>query len=176
MNKFNVYLSGVARFIVLAGILFLCNAILYSKAMSCTLPNGTSVKQASATKYKNPDSLSEEFSFLIQDFKMNHQGENNNLNIKVRYCYESAISNNDYPDFLSVAKNIQDFLTNYPNDGDYWEIVNKKLTQMVLEKYPVLSSITTEMQVSPSRLNSYTRSSIATRYQSKKIKIVNRTN
>ena len=87
-----------------------------------------------------------------------------------------GISNIEYPDFLSVAKDIQDFLTNYPNDGDYWEIVNKKLTQMVLEKYPVLSSITSEMQVSPSRLNSYIRSSIATRYQSKKVKIVNRTN
>ena len=174
MNKFSVYLSGVARFMVLAGILFLCNAILYSKAMSCTLPNGIGVKQASAAKYKNPDSLIEEFSFLIQDFKMNHQGENNNLNIKVRYCYESGISDSEYPDFLSVAKDIQGFLTNYPNDGDYWEIVNKNLTQMVLEKYPVLSSITTEMQVSPSRLNSYTRSSIATRHQSKRLKTVNR--
>ncbi len=75
--------------------------------------------------------------FYIQDFKMNHQSDINNLNIKVRYCYETGISDSKYPDFRLIVKDIQDFLENYPDEVGYWEIVNKKSTLMVLKKYPV---------------------------------------
>ena len=174
MNKFRVYLSTTARFVVLAGIVFFYTAFLYSEAMSYPPPNRISVKQSSASEYKSLDSLTEEFSFLIQDFKMNHQSDINNLNIKVRYCYETGISDNKYPDFQLIVKDIQDFLENYPDEIGYWEIVNKKLTLMVLKKYPVLSSITSEIQVSPSRLVPYLRSSIVTRHRSKSVGTGNR--
>ena len=174
MNKFRVYLSTTARFVVLAGIVFFYTAFLYSEAMSYPPPNRISVKQSSASEYKSRESLTEEFSFLVQDFKMNHQSDINNLNIKVRYCYETGISDNKYPDFQLIVKDIQDFLENYPDEIGYWEIVNKKLTLMVLKKYPVLSSITSEIQVSPSRLVPYLRSSIVTRHRSKSVGTGNR--
>jgi hypothetical protein len=63
---------------------------------------------------------------------------------------------------------IEGFLNNYPNKVDYWEILNKKLTLLVLKKYRMLSSITTEIQVSPLPKVSYLRSSIVTRSQSKR--------
>jgi hypothetical protein len=110
-------------------------------------------------------SLLEEFSFLIENFKLDHQSEINNLNIKVRYHYVPNISNTEYPDFRLIAKDIEMFLTNYPNDKDYWEILNKKITLMVLEKYPSIIKVTCEMQVSPSSLVPYSRSSTATRYR-----------
>jgi len=176
MSKFRVFLSVITRFLVLAGILFFYTAFFCSEAVSCSLPNGISVKQASASKYKSLDSFIEEFSFLIQDFKMNHQSETNNLNIKVRFCYETGISDSKYPDFRLIVKDIQDFLENYPDEVGYWEIVNKKLTLMVLKKYPVLSGVTSEIQVSPSRLVPYLRSSIVTRHQSKSAGTGNRKN
>ena len=162
MNKFNVFPTAVVRFVVLAGILFFCIASLNSAAMSCP-----TAKVMIGNKAENAAALTEEFSFLMQDFKITHQSEDNILNIKVRFCYENGISNSKYPDFRAILNDIQDFLTNYPNEADYWEIVNKNLTLMVLKKYPVLSSVTSEIQVSPSRLTPYIRSSIATRYQSK---------
>lgn len=173
MSKFRVYPSAIARFVVLSGVLFFYTTFLYSEAMSCPLPNGISVKQLSASEYKSLDSLTEEFSFLIQDFKMNHQSDNNNLNIKVRFCYEIGISDSKYPDFRLILKDIQDFLENYPDEVGYWEIVNKKLTLMILKKYPVLISITSEIQVSPSRLVPFLRSSIVTRQQSKSVRTDN---
>ena len=112
--------------------------------------------------------LTEEFSFLIQDFKMDHQSELNNLNMKVRLRYENSILESKYPDFRAIAKDIEGFLNNYPNKIDYWEILNKKLTLLVLKKYRMLSSITTEIQVSPLPKVSYLRSSIVTRSQSKR--------
>ncbi len=145
-------------------------AFLYLDAISCSLPKGIIAKQATISKYENFALLTEEFSFLIQDFKMNHQSAINNLNIKVRYCYENGILESKYPDFRVIVKDIEDFLNNYPNKVDYWEILNKNLTLMVLKKYPMLSSITSEIQVSPSQMVPYLRSSIVTRYQSKRVK------
>ena len=107
--------------------------------------------------------LVEEFTFLIKDFKIDHQGETNNLNITIRYRYKAGISKPEYPDFTVIAKDIETLLTNYPNDDDYWEILNKRITLMVLDKYPALTRITSELQVSPSPKNHYLRSSITTR-------------
>ncbi len=107
--------------------------------------------------------LVEQFSFLIKDFKIDHQGENNNLNITIWYRYKAHLSNAEYPDFMLIAKDIETLLTNYPNEGDYWEILNKKITLMVLEKYPAIAKITSQLQVSPSPKDPYLRSSIVTR-------------
>jgi hypothetical protein len=123
-------------------------------------------KQATISERENVDFPTEEFSFLIEDLKMNHQSEVNNLNIKVRVRYENNISDGKYPDFRAIAKDIEAFLSNYPNKVDYWEILNKKLTFLVLRKYPMLSSITSEIQVSLSKEVSYLRSSIVTRSRS----------
>ena len=127
-------------------------------------------KQAASSKYENLDALTEEFSFLIQDFKMNHQSEVNNLSIKVRYRYENSIKESNYPDFRAIVKDIEDFLNNYPNKADYWEILNKRLTTMVLKKYPMLERITSEIQISPSQKVVYLRSSIVTRSQPKRVR------
>lgn len=170
MNIIKGYISAVTRFVIATGVLLFCTTFIYSAAIDCSTPKGIVTKQISTSKYEKFDSLIEEFSFLIQDFKMNHQSEENTLNIKVRFCYEIGISDGNYPDFRAILNDIQELLNNYPNEMDYWEIVNKKLTLMVLRKYPVLSSVTSEIQVSPSRLTPYIRSSITTRYQSKNIK------
>lgn len=167
MSKIKVCLSAVVRFAVLAGGVFFYTAFLYSEAMSCPTFNGTTIKQKFAARDKSSDLLTEEFSFAIQDFKMNHQSQVNNININFRYCYENGISNSKYPDFRSLVKDIQDSLDNYPNEDDYWEIVNKNLTLMLLKKYSVLSSVTNEMQISPSPLVPFLRSSIVTRNQRK---------
>ena len=128
-------------------------------------------KQPTISKSENLDLLTEEFSFLIQDFKIDHQSEVNNLNIKVRLRYENGISESKYPDFRAILKDIEDFLSNYPNKVDYWEILNKKLTLLVLKKYSMIENITSEIQVSPSEKVAYLRSSIVNRSRStRKIK------
>ncbi|MEN3329251.1 MAG: hypothetical protein V7638_4058 [Acidobacteriota bacterium] len=105
----------------------------------------------------------EEFSFLMKDFKIDHQGETNNLNISISYRYLPNIAKSDYPDFRLLAKDVETLLTNYPNEDDYWEIVNKQLTALLLKKYPALMSVTCELKVDPSRIVPYTRSSRVTR-------------
>jgi len=106
--------------------------------------------------------LVEEFSFSIKDFKVDHQGQNN-LNISVKYSYRANMAVSDYPDFRLIAKDIEMFLTNYPNETDYWEIVNKKITALILKKYSTLVSVTSQIEVSPTPTIPYLRSSITTR-------------
>jgi hypothetical protein len=115
-------------------------------------------------------SLTEEFSFFIKDFKVEHQGEHNVLNISVWLRYVPNVTVADYPDYRAVAKDVETFLTNYPNEQDYWEIVNKALTAMLLKKYPSLAMITCEITADPVERSPYTRSSRVTRARSAQAK------
>lgn len=130
-------------------------------------------KSIFASNDTNHNSLTEGFTFLIQDFRFHHQSELNTLNIKVQYAYKARIQESEYPDFTLILNDIKNFLENYPDEEAYWEILNKEVTLMVLQKYPVLSSITSEMQVSPSAMIPFLRSSIVTRQRSKSVSTVN---
>lgn len=125
-------------------------------------PSGLSVVY-SQSKNSGAGSPVEEFSFLIKDFRMDHQGQNNNLNISISYRYVANISKADYPDFRWLAKDIETFLTTYPNEDDYWEILNKQVTTLLLKKYRGLSMVTSDIKVDPSSVVLYTRSSRVTR-------------
>ena len=149
---------GVIAIIICSGVV---HAGVSQATIGSTQPSSTVTK--SRPKASGPGGLTEEFTFLIKDFKIDHQGENNNLNITIRYRYKTRISNSEYPDFTVVANDIETLLANYPNKTDYWEILNKRITMMVLEKYPAIVKVTSEVQVSPSPKNHYIRSSIVTR-------------
>jgi hypothetical protein len=107
--------------------------------------------------------LVEEFSFTIKDFRMDHQTQTNNLNISISYRYIANIQKSEYPDFRWLAKDVESLLANYPNKDDYWEIVNKQITSLLLNKYPGIASVTCDLKVDPSSLVPYTRSSRVTR-------------
>jgi hypothetical protein len=109
--------------------------------------------------------LVEQFGFSISDLKLDHQGEKNTLNIIIRYRYRPNLSKAEYPDFTLIAKDIENLLMNYPDKTDYWELVNKRLTQMVLQKYSALAEITSQIEVAPTASVRYPRTSIVTRRQ-----------
>jgi len=105
----------------------------------------------------------EEFSFWIKDLKVDHQGEVNTLNISVSYRYVAGIKTADYPDFRLLAKDIENFLATYPNEVDYWEIVNKRVTELLLKKYPAVAGVTCEMKADPTKTVPYLRATRVTR-------------
>jgi hypothetical protein len=109
--------------------------------------------------------LAESFYFSMNDYKMEHQGEVNRLNIRLSYEYNAGIADNQYPDFIPIRKDVDEFLIEYPSEMTFWEIVNKQLTAMLLKKYPALSAVTCEIQVTPSAKYPFTRGSIVTRHR-----------
>ena len=143
--------------------------ILVILALVTTFPGLSAVypqtpERSSSTRVAG--SLVEEFSFLIKDFRMDHQGQANNLNLSISYRYRANITKADYPDFRWLAKDVETLLNNYPDEDDYWEIVNKEITALLLKKYPGIVSITSEIKVDPSSVVPYTRSSRVTRERS----------
>jgi hypothetical protein len=109
------------------------------------------------------DTVREGFAFYFQNFKLEHQGETHTLQITVRYDYVSGVAEKDYPDYVPMAQLVENFLTDYPNENTYWEIVNKQLTQRLLDEYATLAWVTCEMQVAPSRRFKLGRTSFVTR-------------
>ena len=137
--------------------------LLIASVTLCLTPIAIgSPPQVTGARQVQGDHLVEEFSFLIKDFTVDHQGHNN-LNISVKYRYRANMTVSDYPDFRLIAKDIETFLTNYPNETDYWEIVNKKITLLVLDKYSPIESVTSQIEVSPTTTVPYLRSSLSTR-------------
>lgn len=106
------------------------------------------------------DRQQEMFTFQVPNYAISHQG-GAILNIKVAYrLTPEAIAKNDYPDFVPIRKEIGNYLTNYPNNTDYWEIVNKNLVKRLLDKYPQMSSLSIELGVMPTPNEPFARSSI----------------
>jgi hypothetical protein len=145
------------------GILLLAASILPSVYSQSSIKKSNPTNIVSQRKVQDHGRLVEEFSFWIKDFKVDHQGEHHNLNISISYRYVGNITKTQYPDFRWLAKDVETLLTNYPNEDDYWEIVNKQLTALLLKKYAGLMSVTIELKVDPSPLVPYTRSSRVTR-------------
>jgi hypothetical protein len=152
----------------LLGIFILATAtlpIVHSQSLKPSQPTERA-RQLSRQQHAQNGPLIEEFSFLIKDFKTDHQSETNNLNISVSYRYVVNIANSEYPDFRLLAKDIESLLTNYPNETDYWEIVNKQITSLLLKKFAAIMSITCELKADPTPLDPYIRASRVTRERS----------
>src|SRR6476620_7519768 len=106
----------------------------------------------------------ENWAFNFKDYTIEHQGLDT-LNLKVGYGLKPGITPNEYPDFVPIYQSIDNFLVNYPNETDFWEIVNKNLTEKVLNENPVLTDVTIQLEVLPTNRLSYERSSTVTRTQ-----------
>lgn len=135
--------------------------VFASLPLMLTLQFGSpTVAQTLPTQSSECDRQQEIFSFGISNYAIGHQN-GAILNIKVAYrLTPAAIAKNDYPDFVPIVKEIGTYLTNYPNNTDYWEIVNKNLVKRLLSKYPQMSSLSLELGVMPTPNAPFARSSL----------------
>ena len=109
-----------------------------------------------------PGRISERFQFEIPKLAVAHQG-GNELTLRVSYDYARGLKARDYPDFRQLALACEEFFRSYPNQTDFWEILNLKLTGNLLANFPAVASITVEIQVAPSARIPYPRASVVTR-------------
>jgi len=63
-----------------------------------------------------------------------------------------------------ITKEIKDFLANYPNQEDYWEIVNKNLVVFLSKLYPNQKKIQTILAIEPDSTKPFSRKSICKLY------------
>jgi len=107
--------------------------------------------------------LDETFSFKLVDYEIEHQGKAV-IDLSVDLDLKEGIGKNnpfEYPDFVPIRDFITDFLVEYPNETDFWEILNKNLAKTLLtESIPtpfgveynldeVLDAITIDIDIQP---------------------------
>ncbi len=81
-----------------------------------------------------PSLPKESWNFSLNDYPIQHQGIHV-IDLNISYDYRAGLGATnpyEYPNFLPVAAFIKDFLVNYPNEGDFWEIVSRKLVETLL--------------------------------------------
>jgi Ca2+-binding RTX toxin-like protein len=127
-----------------------------------------------------PDSVvefDESWKFKFDDYAIEHQG-NATIDLNVSYDYIDGIGIEDpfeYPEFTQIYNYIDNYLKTYPNETDFWEILNKNLVSALLtEPIPttfgfdyqladVVDSLTVEIDVLPGSSNiPVSRSSVVT--------------
>jgi hypothetical protein len=86
-----------------------------------------------------PGWLEEKFRFEMPRLEMDHHGEKKTLDLSVSFRYRNSLE--VLPDFRIFEREIAGFLASYPNKVDYWEIVNRKLVQRLLELHPNLEEL-----------------------------------
>ena len=76
-------------------------------------------------------STTESFQFSISDYSIEHQG-GAVLDVTLEYIYKPGLGNPElYFDFQQVISYIDNFFVTYPNETDYWEILNKNLSDQL---------------------------------------------
>lgn len=87
-------------------------------------------------------------SFSLTEYPINHQGDNH-LNISVSFTDQEGDLTKEANKIESIHAQINEFLTTYPNEWDFWEILNQKLVKAVFYSHPVMSSLTIKLEVLP---------------------------
>ena len=81
------------------------------------------------------------FSFKIDDYEVDHQG-GAILDIDVNLNYRKKAGEKDpqdYLEFQQIINYIDNYLINYPNETDYWEVLNKNMsTSLMTDKIPTI--------------------------------------
>ena len=84
----------------------------------------------------NTNLLEENFSFQLLDYEIEHQGEAV-IDLSVEWDLIEGIGEDnpfEYPDFIPIRDYVTNFLVNYPNETDFWEILNKNLVTSLLSE------------------------------------------
>jgi hypothetical protein len=107
--------------------------------------------------------LVEQYGFQIKNYPLDYQGLKNVLDIDVTYQYMKGITKPQYPDVVAIKKDLEKYMQSYPDKMQYWEILNKDATKMLIDKYPSISSVTIKLQIYPNEPLNFPRTSTVTR-------------
>ena len=76
----------------------------------------------------------ESWTFSLDDYAIQHQGVHV-IDLDIAYDYRPGLGLGnpfEYPNFVPIANFVNAFLLGYPNETDFWEIVNRKLVGALL--------------------------------------------
>jgi hypothetical protein len=102
------------------------------------------------------------WSFSVKGYAVEHQHMANTVNIAVKYSLKENQTAFKATNFTPLLNRITQFFAEYPNEDDYWEVVNRRLTEMILQEQPEMRSLTISLEVLPRATIPYTSISTVT--------------
>lgn len=100
-------------------------------------------------------------SFAMAEYPIEHQG-NNYLNISVIFTEQNLDLIKESNKMNEIHLQINDFLLNYPNESDYWEVLNQNLVKDIFASHPQMSSMTIKLEVLPNEKSPNSRTTTVT--------------
>ncbi|MGV2830398.1 hypothetical protein [Myxosarcina sp. GI1(2024)] len=95
----------------------------------------------------------------IENYQIKHQGTKTlNIRLEYSYHYELTVVNYLSTDLIYRQLNLLLLNYNYPNEEDFWEVMNCYLTDRILRLNPMLSEVTIAIAVHPNSEFPYHRS------------------
>ncbi|BAW95977.1 hypothetical protein NIES970_08960 [[Synechococcus] sp. NIES-970] len=90
----------------------------------------------------------ESFGFTIDDYGIEHQNTAIlNIAVDFRYVDQPTARRENYLNFVPMAAEIDRFLREYPNETDYWEIMNRNLAESLFAQNPQMESLRVRLAV-----------------------------
>ncbi len=110
-----------------------------------------------------PGASLKDTSFTIKDYPIEHHHSKNVLDLEVKYTYKNPKISSSFEKNTNLSRQLQRLLEKYPNEDDYWEILNSNLTKQLLKQNKELSSVSIALAVHPNQKLPYERVSTVTR-------------
>ena len=90
----------------------------------------------------------ESFGFTIDDYAIEHQDwAILDIAVDFRYVDQPTAQRSNYINFVPLAAEIERFLREYPNETDYWEIMNRNLAESIFADHPQMSALKVKLDI-----------------------------
>lgn len=104
-------------------------------------------------------SIEKHWDLTMKNHMMQHHQGFQALNITVECTFDQT---NLTPKLFAMYGEIDQFLSRYPNETDYWEVINRELAKTILQYHSELSSVSITLEILPNERIPYNRASIVT--------------
>jgi len=105
----------------------------------------------------NNVSATEMVGLSIHNLQICHQGNWRDMTFQIHYQADPLGTANNVSEIRDF---VHEFLNNYPNTTDFWEVMNKKLTLSLTDQFPDIILLESNLAIGPDREFSFPRESI----------------
>jgi|GEM_PF-3382014 len=98
---------------------------------------------------QQPSVVMQNWSFSVKGYAVEHHHMANTVNIAVKYSLKESSTALNTANFTPLLNRVTQFLVEYPNEDDYWEVVNCRLTETILQEHSEMRSLTISLEVLP---------------------------
>jgi hypothetical protein len=98
---------------------------------------------------QQPTLAIQNWGFSIKGYPIKHQHMENIVNIAFKYSLKESSTALNTTNFMSLLNCITQFFVEYSDEDDYWEVMNRRLAEMILQEHPEMRSLSVSLEILP---------------------------